>query len=608
MAIARSLVVDIAMNTAKITKDIEKIRGKFDTLGSAANKLGGVLIAAFSVRAIIGYTDKIIDLGDELNKTSQKVGISVEKLSAFEYSARLSGNTTDELRGALSRLSANMQDAAINKTSEAARTFKALGVEVTDAQGKLKDTGTVFEQLSGRFAAAADGPNKTAAAINFMGRSGAELIPLLNNLRETADEAERTGNIISKDFAEASERFNDSVERTSSAFANLARVGIANVLPLLNQYIEKLNVAIGAQDGLSLSALGFEKARLANAYFQAAEGARMWGGDVESATESIRRQIDAIDEQIIAMNKAQGTATPKGKPQLNLPEIEKKAASGKVSDTSGAEDAIRAEMEISEGLTKEGITRQTELMLAAEEERRMLKLEAIRRSILDEDALRLEESEKRLEDVQAAFEAEIINMEDRNKLIQQIELEHQAKMGDIQAQAVLDGQKFLALSNADKIKNVIATGEAMTASVATSSRGLFAINKAFALANAAVSLPSAVLQSFEKGGGYPWGLIPAGLMLVKGLAQIQAIRSASFGSATSAPSVGGGGAMPVTNVDAASQPSLRPEVQRASQDITINIENGIGDKTYWQELIDDVIVPGINDASERNVNLTIRTN
>jgi len=606
MAVARSLIVDIAMNTAKITKDIERVRSNFDKIGSTAQKVGGLLITAFSIRAILAYTERIIDLGDELNKTSQKIGISVEKLSAYEYAARLSGSSSDQLRGALTRLSANMQDAAINKTSEAARTFKSLGVEITDTEGRLRNTSQVFEQLSGRFAAAADGPNKTAAAINLMGRSGAELIPLLNNLKEVTSEAERTGNVISKDFAEASERFNDSVERTSSAFGNLARVGIANVLPLLNQYIEKLNVAIGAQDGLSLSALGFERARLANVYFQAAEGARMWGGNVEEATESIRRQIDVIDQQIIAMNKTQQGQAPVNKPQLELPKIEKAVSSGK-NIKSDAEDAIRAEMEISEGLTREGITRQTELIIAEEERRRQLKMESARNAILDDDALAQEAFDKKLENIQRARDLEIISEDDKNKLIEQLELEHLARMGDMNAKAQLEGLKFQKLTDFQKIQNVLQTGEELTSSVATSSKTLFNINKSLALANAAVSLPDAVLQSFQKGGGYPWGLIPAGLMLAKGLAQIRAIKSASFGTSSSAPSVGGGGAIPVTNVGASSQPGPTGTQQLPSQNITINIQNGMGDTAYWQNLIDDVIVPGINDASERNINLNVRT-
>ena len=606
MAIARSLVVDIAMNTAKITKDIEKVRTSFDKIGSTANKIGGILVAAFSVRAILNYTERLIDLGDELNKTSQKIGISVEKLSAFEYAARLSGNSSEELKGALSRLSANMQDAAINKTSEAARTFKALGIEITDAGGRLKDTGTVFESLSGKFAAAADGPNKTAAAISLMGRSGAELIPLLNNLRETADEAERTGNVISKDFAEASERFNDSVERTSSAFGNLARAGIANVLPLLNQYIEKLNVAIGAQDRLSLSALEFERAKLAQAYLGAIEMAKLWGWNIEKNTESIRKQIDAIDEQIIAINKSQQGQQPKDKkPQLALPEAIKTSA-GKAAKSSEAEDAIRAEMEISEGLTREGITRQTELIIAEEEKRRQIKSEAILRSIMDEDALRQEAFDRRFDQIQLAYEQEIISLEDRNKLIEQMQLEHEAALGDITAQGILQRQQFEKMSMQQKAATIFGELESITQGVAAHNKALFKINKAAAIANAIMNTYQGVTKALS---AYPppFSFVMAAAQLAAGMASVNAIKSASFGTATSAPSVGAGGAIPVTDVGAGEQPRIGTEAQRSSQNITINIQNGMGDTAYWQNLIDEVIVPGINDASERNVNLNIRT-
>lgn len=99
---------------------------------------------------------------------------------------------------------------------------------------------------------------------------------------------------------------------------------------------------------------------------------------------------------------------------------------------------------------------------------------------------------------------------------------------------------------------------------------LFKINQAAALANAAVSLPSAVVKSFENAGGYPWGIIPAGLMLVEGLAQIATIKSQSFdggGGGVSMPSMGGaGGGMPVPgapldNVNQFFEPGAQPNNQ-----------------------------------------------
>lgn len=77
------------------------------------------------------------------------------------------------------------------------------------------------------------------------------------------------------------------------------------------------------------------------------------------------------------------------------------------------------------------------------------------------------------------------------------------------------------------------------------SRKIFNIGKTLARAQAAISLPAAVMESFKNGGGYPWGLIPAGLMLAEGLKQIRSIENTSFdngaSASTSVGTSGGGG-------------------------------------------------------------------
>ncbi len=84
-------------------------------------------------------------------------------------------------------------------------------------------------------------------------------------------------------------------------------------------------------------------------------------------------------------------------------------------------------------------------------------------------------------------------------------------------------------------------------------RKVFETGKALALAQAAVALPSSVIQSFENGGGYPWGLIPAAAMLATGLKNIQNIKNAKYGGGGNASaSLGGGassggGGLPTTN-------------------------------------------------------------
>src|SRR3990167_896688 len=616
MAVARSLIVDIAMNTAKITKDIQKIRGDFDQLGSAVKKLGGVLGVAFSINTLVRYGDAIIEQAKKaeqaenritavLRATGEAAGFTKIQLDAMADSMALSTQFDDEsIRGAQAEIlkfrniHGEVFTDALKLSADVAAFF---GEDIPEAAAKLGrslvDPETAFGLLKRAGIDLSDQQKDMIKKLQETGQTAEAQRVILDRLKGSfAGTAEEMNTGITKATGDLSKAWDEMLEalgRTSTVNAGLtATTGI--ITTLLRNVRELLDEMRNAD----LIKLGLKKPEFKR--FEGGDFGKPIGKGGFGDLPKTGKVLTIEDSEALEF-----------KHQKRITEILKKEEAGRIRSTlehaRAAEDAIRAENEISEGLTREGITRQTEIIIAGEQEKRKRKLEVIRESILDEDTLLQEQFDRRLENIQIAYEMEIISKADRDSLIEQSELEHLARMGDMNAKAQLEGLKFQKLTDFQKIQNVLQTGEELTSSVATSSKTLFNINKSLALANAAVSLPDAVLQSFQKGGGYPWGLIPAGLMLAKGLVQIRAIKSASFGTSSSAPSVGGGGAISVTNVGASSQPGPTGTQQLPSQNITINIQNGMGDRAYWQGLIDDVIVPGINDARDRNINLNIRT-
>ena len=122
--------------------------------------------------------------------------------------------------------------------------------------------------------------------------------------------------------------------------------------------------------------------------------------------------------------------------------------------------------------------------------------------------------------------------------------------------------------------------------MAQHSKTMFKVNKALALANAVVTLPSAVVKAIENGGGLPWGAIPGAITLAAGLAQIQAIRSTSFEG-------GGGGTTPSL---AGSTPTYN------GQPVTGGVGSGVND---------DLINPpdtGSDDGTESRTNVVVTGN
>lgn len=186
----------------------------------------------------------------------------------------------------------------------------------------------------------------------------------------------------------------------------------------------------------------------------------------------------------------------------------------------------------------------------------------------------------------------------------------------------IDSAKYMAafdkMSTRDKVTTVLGGLQQLTDGSKDKSKKMFEINKALALANAVVSLPDAVMQSFRNGGGYPWGLIPAGLMLATGVKQIQAIKSSKFGGgAGTNPALagGGGGAVPVGPAaisSSATTPVVEDDVVTDEQGATIGASASSGATTInvtgviTQEIVDELLIPAIQEAVDKRDVILIR--
>jgi uncharacterized protein YeeX (DUF496 family) len=203
--------------------------------------IGAAITAAATAAAIAVNT--AIDRMDELGKSSQKVGIATDELSKLAYAASLADVEFSALEGALIKL-AKAQDAASQGTGDQLALFRALGVEFQNVDGTLRNTGEVFAELADAFQELPDGANKTAAAVALLGRSGAQLIPLMNGgaegIKAAGDELARFGGVVGPEAAKQAEEFNDNVTRLTTAADGLWQSLASQLLPDLIRVTEKM--------------------------------------------------------------------------------------------------------------------------------------------------------------------------------------------------------------------------------------------------------------------------------------------------------------------------------------------------------------------------------
>jgi hypothetical protein len=241
-----ALRVDLGLNSAQFTAGLKKAESGLASFGrTAAASLQVVAVAAIAAGTAMGFAVKhAIDHADALSKSAQKAGVTVEALSRLEFAAKLSDISLEGLTGGLQKLSKAMADATITKTSTAATAFKALGINITDASGKLRSSTAVLGEIADRFSRLEDGSTKTALAMQIFGKSGAELIPLLNGgskgLADMAAEADRLGITISTKTAQAAERFNDTLTRIGAIMGGVVNQVMEASLPALQAFADAL--------------------------------------------------------------------------------------------------------------------------------------------------------------------------------------------------------------------------------------------------------------------------------------------------------------------------------------------------------------------------------
>jgi hypothetical protein len=246
-------LLDLSTNDRDFSRGVERAEGKaeglgatFDAVSKKALLLGRniALAAAAGVSALALLVRASISSADEMSKAAQRAGVTTEALSRLAWAGELSDVSLDALGAGLARLTNVMAQVELGADKTSAAIFQRLGIAVSDTEGNLRSADQVMLDLADRFARMENGASKTALAIKLFGRSGAELIPLLNNgrqgLADMADESDRLGKTISTEFGQRAEVFNDTITRIWAAGAGLVNQLAEAVLPQLQAFADML--------------------------------------------------------------------------------------------------------------------------------------------------------------------------------------------------------------------------------------------------------------------------------------------------------------------------------------------------------------------------------
>lgn len=181
---ATDFTVDLVKDSKALAREIGVSTVEASRLTAAFSRMG---IEADSARQMFGiFSKQIVASSEDASKNkiaTQKLQLQIEdtKKSIVLTSAEIKkhGDKSGELTFELKTLN-NALENQQNELNKAADGFAKLGVQTKDASGKQKDFTTLLFEVADKFKAMPDGIDKTALALELFGRSGKDLLKVLN--------------------------------------------------------------------------------------------------------------------------------------------------------------------------------------------------------------------------------------------------------------------------------------------------------------------------------------------------------------------------------------------------------------------------------------------
>ncbi len=242
-----SIFIDSSQAEESLGKTDDKAKEVQDTLASTVKKAAtwatgtAAAITAATV-AVFKVADSVAAVGDEIDKQSQKLGISAQAYQEWDAILGHCGASMDSLKAGMKTLSKAIADGSADQVAA----FQAVGLSLDEVQ--QMSTEDMFAAVITGLQGMEEGAERTNIATTLLGRSAQELGPLLNTSAEATEEMRQTvndlGGVMSDEAVAASAQFKDALQDLETAAGWFKRELVANILPYVTAGMQGLTNAM----------------------------------------------------------------------------------------------------------------------------------------------------------------------------------------------------------------------------------------------------------------------------------------------------------------------------------------------------------------------------
>ena len=235
-------------------RDVKRLDREFNKVGDTVRKIGSFLKRAFAVflvgGAIYQGIRRTIELAgeiDELAKTARALGFPIEEFQALRTVARQSGIDVGTFNDSMATLTERINDAA-NGAGAGKEVFDQYGISVRDANGNIKSTSQVVDELSDAWRGNSNATQVAGESVKLFGSEGVGFVTFLgqgSSALETATQRARDfGAVIEEETTKKMEDATDAIGVASDVIKAQFGEAISDILPLIVSLVRGIASAV----------------------------------------------------------------------------------------------------------------------------------------------------------------------------------------------------------------------------------------------------------------------------------------------------------------------------------------------------------------------------
>ena len=176
--------------------------------------------------------------GDQIDKASQKLGVSSTFYQEWQAVLQHSGTDMDKMSATFKKLATASQDASADQQAA----FEKLGLSMDDVSKMSPEE--LFTHVISGLQGMEEGTERTSLATTLLGKGAMEMGALLNTSSEDTqamiDKVHDLGGVMGEDAVKASARYQDSLQDMQTAFDGIKNGVGAKLLPVLADFMDKV--------------------------------------------------------------------------------------------------------------------------------------------------------------------------------------------------------------------------------------------------------------------------------------------------------------------------------------------------------------------------------